>query len=201
MSTAKARSGEASRGDLAAAHPVGRWRSDHHNFARLLDLVERQVDAFHAGKRLDYELMRMIVDYLRHYPDRFHHPLEDVAFSRLGQREPSLQLAIARRMQEHTVIAVAGEELLKCLDQVIVGAVIERATLEAAVATYLVYYRHHIAAEEQQVIPRAEELLTSADWAAVAAVATGPDPLFGSDFDTRYQELRREIDGFAKEAP
>lgn len=179
---------------------LARWHADHSNFARLLDLIEQQVDGFHAGQRADYELMRLIVYYLRHYPDRVHHPREDVAFSRLVKRDPRLQLEIARRIQEHTVIAAAGEELLNCLNEVIAGVVIERSTLEAAAATYLVYYRHHLAAEEQQVIPRAVELLTSDDWTAVAAISTEPDPLFGADFDARYNELRKQIARDAKEA-
>ena len=197
--TVKERNTETTRPDRSPADLLARWHADHRNFARLLDLVEQQVDAFHADKSPDYELMRLIVYYLRHYPDRFHHPREDVAFARLVKRDPRLQLEVARRMQEHVVIAAAGEELLNCLNEIIVGVVIERSMLEAAAATYLVYYRHHLAAEERQVIPRAVELLTSADWAAVAAIPTEPDPLFGVDFDARYSELRRQIAGEAKE--
>ncbi len=191
---------ETTRPDQSLAAPLTRWHSDHRNFARLLDLVEQQVDAFHAGNRLDYELMRLIVYYLRHYPDRFHHPREDVAFALLVKHDPRLQLEIARRMQEHVVIAAAGEELLNCLDKILAGVVIERSTLEAAAATYLVYYRHHLASEEQHVIPRAVELLTSADWAAIAAIPIEPDPLFGIDFDACYRGLRRQIDRMAQEA-
>ena len=190
---------ETTRPDHSLADPLARWHADHRNFARLLDLVEQQVDAFHAGKRPNYELMRLIVYYLRHYPDRFHHPREDVAFARLVKRDPRLQLQIARRMQEHVVIAAAGEELLNCLDEILAGVVIERSTLEAAAATYLVYYRYHLVSEEQQVIPRAVELLTSDDWAAVAAIPTESDPLFGTDFDARYSELRRQIARAAKD--
>ena len=185
--------------DRTLADPLARWHADHRNFARLLDLVEQQVDIFHAGKRPNYEVMRLIVYYLRHYPDRFHHPREDVAFARLVKRDPRLQLQIARRMQEHVVIAAAGEALLNCLNEVIAGAVIERSTLESAAATYLVYYRYHLATEEQQVIPRAVELLTSADWAAVASIPTEPDPLFGDDSDARYSELRQQIKREASE--
>ncbi len=191
---------EATRPGHSLADPLARWHADHRNFARLLDLVEQQVDAFHAGNRLDYELMRLIVYYLRHYPDRFHHPREDVAFALLVKRDPRLQLEIARRMQEHVVIAAAGEELLNCLDKILAGVVIERSMLEAAAATYLVYYRHHLASEEQHAIPRAVELLTSADWAAIAAIPIEPDPLFGIDFDACYRGLRRQIDRVAQEA-
>jgi len=180
--------------------PLDRWHADHRNFSRLLDLIEQEVDVFHGGRRPDYELMRSIVYYMRHYPDRFHHPREDVAFNRLVKHDRTLQLTCARRIQEHAVIAAAGDELLNCLDQVIAGTVIERSALEAAAATYLIYYRHHLAAEERELIPRAVKLLTAADWKAVSAIPTEPDPLFGTDFDERYRELRQQIAIMAEEA-
>jgi len=187
------RSSSTTHPDRLLVHPIARWHADHSNFARLLDLVEQQVDAMHEGKRPDYELMRSIVYYLRQYPDRFHHPREDVAFARMAQRDPRLQLEIARRMQEHVVIAATGETLLKFLDDIIAGVVIDGPALEAAAATYLVYYRHHLDAEDRQVIPRAMELLTSEDWRAVAAIPTELDPVFGADVDARYSELRKRI--------
>lgn len=179
-------------------HPVNRWHCDHRNFARLLELLEQQIDSIHKGGRPDYELMRLIVYYLRHNPDRFHHPREDVAFARMVERDPQLQLEVARRTQEHVVIAAAGEELLDCLNQIIAGAVLDPSALEAAAATYLVDYRHHLAAEEREVIPRAMQLLTSADWTAVAAVPDEPDPVFGGGADALYGELRKRIAGDAE---
>jgi hemerythrin-like domain-containing protein len=176
------------------ADPVKAWRADHVNFTQLLNAIERQLIAFHAGGQPDYTLLLASVYYLRHYPDRVHHPREDVAFARLVEREPALQLPIARRLQEHRVIAAAGEELLKLLHGVIEGAVVERSAIETAAATYLVYYRHHLAAEEQEVIPHAARLLTPDDWAAVAAAPAGADPLFGTEPDSLYRELRRQIE-------
>jgi hypothetical protein len=51
-----------------------------------------------------------------------------------------------------------------------------------------------IRAQERQVIPRAVELLTPEDWTAVNAIPAGPDPLFGTEVDARYGELRLEIE-------
>ena len=173
---------------------VAIWHSEHMRFTRLLDYFEQQMSAFHSGQHPDYDLMRDVVYYLHHFADRFHHPREDVAFARLLKHDPDMQLAISRLLQEHRVITVAGEALLKCLDDILDDAIIERSTVEAAAATYLLYYRHHLAAEEAEVLPRAAELLTADDWAAVAgAVAPVPDPLFGDDVGARYRELRDQI--------
>ena len=174
--------------------PVAIWHADHIRFARLLDLVERELAAFHSGEQPDYALLLDVVHYLRHYPDRFHHPREDVAFARLVERDPAMSIPVARRLQEHRVIAAAGEQFLAVVEAIVEGALIERSAVEAAAATYLVYYRHHLAAEEEHVVPRAGKVLTAEDWAAVAAAAPpGPDPLFGDDSEARYRELRRQI--------
>ena len=180
--------------ERAMAEPLAVWHAEHVNFARLLDLLETQVAAFHRGERPNYDLMVDIVYYLRSFADHFHHPREDVAFARLVEREPGMQLVINRLLQEHRVIARAGDELFNRLNEVAEDVVTPRAALEAAAATYLVYYRHHLATEEREVMPRAAELLTEEDWAAVAAtVPAGPDPLFGDDVEARFRELRRQI--------
>jgi hemerythrin-like domain-containing protein len=66
--------------------------------------------------------------------------------------------------------------------------------VEAAAATYLVYYRHHLATEESKVLPRAAELLTREDWVATReAVGDAPDAMSGADFGERYRELRKFV--------
>lgn len=176
------------------AEPVAIWHADHVVFARLLDLFESQLEAFHAGERPNYELMTEIVDYLRQYGDRFHHPREEVAFERLVERDPGMRLPVNRLLQEHRVIARAGDEVLERLGEIVEDVMIERAAVEAAAATYLVYYRHHLTTEERKVLPRAGELLTEDDWAAVKdAIEDASDPLSGADFEERYRELRKYI--------
>lgn len=174
--------------------PVSLWHGEHLRFVRLLDFLEQQMVVFHSGEHPNYELMRDAVYYLHHFADRFHHPREDVAFARMAARDSTLQLAINRLLQEHRVIDVAGDALLKHLEDILEDTVIERSAVEAAAGTYLVYYRHHLATEEADILPLAAQLLTPDDWAAVAAaVPAGPDPLFGDDIAARYRDLRRQI--------
>ena len=176
------------------ADPVAAWHAEHMRFASLLDFIEREMTAFHDGKDPDFELLRDVVYYLHHYADRYHHPREDVAFARLIRRKPAMRLPINRLLQEHRVIESAGARLLKLLDDILEDVVHERAVVEAAAATYLLYYRHHLVTEESNVLPDAARTLDPADWAAVAsAVPPAPDPLFGDDVAERYRELRRRL--------
>ena len=175
-------------------NPIAAWHTEHVYFNQLLSLLQKQVDVLHGGERPNYELMVDIVSYLRDYSDRVHHPREDVAFAHLAKHCPDLALILARLGQEHRVIAQAGEALLKALQSVLGGAIVPRAQIEMAAATYLVYYGNHIAKEEDDVLARAAKELTPEDWEAVrTAVNPMRDPLFDDEPEARFRELRRQI--------
>jgi hemerythrin-like domain-containing protein len=176
------------------ADPLAVWHAEHVNFARLLDLLDEQVGAFHRGESVNYALMGDILYYLRNFSDRVHHPREDVAYARLVERDPDIRLVVNRLLQEHRVIATAGDELQNRVNEAAGDVLSPRAALEAATATYLVYYRHHLSIEERDVMPRVAQMLTEQDWAAVAAtVPDSPDPLFGDNVLERFGALRRQI--------
>jgi hemerythrin-like domain-containing protein len=178
----------------ATTDPIAAWHNEHVYFNRLLSLLQREVDVFHGGEQPNYKLMLDIISYLSDYSDKFHHPREDVAFARLAKRCPDMAPALARLGQEHRVIARAGQTLVKLLNEILGDALVQRAEVEVAAATYLVYYGNHIAKEEEDVLTRAAQALTPNDWKAVqTAVPAGRDPLFGTDPDKRYRELRRQI--------
>ena len=174
--------------------PIAAWHEEHLYFNQLLHLLQREVDVFHRGGRPNYELMSDVVSYLREYGDQAHHPREDAAFERLAKRCPDMELALARLAQEHRVIAQAGEALQRQIEAILGGAIVPRAEVEVAAATYLVYYGNHIAKEEEDVLRRAALHLTDADWEAVKnAVPMLRDPLFAKQTQERYRELRRQI--------
>ena len=184
----------ATRTNTTPANPIEVWHTEHAYFKRLLALLFDQVALFESGQRPNYELMQDIIAYLRNYSDKYHHPREDVAFARLAHRCPDQAAVFARLRQEHRVIANAGEKLAAQIEAILEDTILPRAEIEAAAATYLVYYENHINREERDVLPLAARLLTRADWDAVnAAVPGGPDPLFGSDPAQHYRDLRRQI--------
>jgi hemerythrin-like domain-containing protein len=173
---------------------VGFWRAEHAQFVRLLAIFERQLDRFRAGEAPDYGLMQDIVQYLRDYADCFHHPREDAAFARLAARDGSAREIVQRLAQEHRVLAEAGATLLERLRELGSDALMPRGTVEAAAATYLLSYRHHIDSEEREVMPLARQLLDEDDWhAVVGAVKPIADPLFGENPAETFRELRRHL--------
>ena len=47
--------------EAAVIDPVAAWRDEHEYFARLLRLLQKQVDVFHASGKPNYALMQDIV--------------------------------------------------------------------------------------------------------------------------------------------
>ncbi|MEJ8835563.1 hemerythrin domain-containing protein [Ramlibacter sp. AN1133] len=177
-------------------NPVMAWHEEHAYFARLLQVLQEEVDTLYTGQTPNYELLLDIVSYLREYSDQVHHPREDEAFKRLARRSPELRPILVRLHQEHRVIAQSGDRLRELVEEAVSDAVLPRADIEAAASTYIVYYRNHIATEEKEVLPVAARSLTEDDWlAAKEAAPAKADPLVGGDAGDRFRHLRRRIAG------
>ena len=175
-------------------NPVLAWREEHRYFTRLLELLRREMDVFATGETPDYGLMLDILAYLRDWADQYHHPREDEVFRRLVRIRPDRELPMARLRQEHRVIEHAGETLRQLLEEAAADAMVSRAEIEVAAASYLVYYGNHIQTEEEDLIPLAERLLSAEDWAAAKAAApAAANPLRDAQQGARFAELRRRI--------
>lgn len=176
-------------------NPIAAWHQEHAYFDKLLRLLRHEIDLFHSGEFPNYQLMLDIITYLRDYSDQYHHPREDEAFRRLVWHRPDRELPIARLLQEHRVIAHAGETLRQLLQNAANDVIVTRAEIEVAAATYLVYYGNHIAKEEEDILPLAATVLGPADWKAVkdAAAPAPSDPVFGPHPEQRFRALRRRI--------
>lgn len=177
---------------------IDTWRKDHVNFARLLGLLEVQIKLFHEGQTPKYELMRDIIYYMTHYPDRFHHPKEDLVFEKVKKIDASARIVVNELMGQHVVLRESGAKLLENLEAVIAGAMLARVSVEAPGQTYIAYFRHHMHKEESEIFPLAAKLLSDEDWSAVNTTAPFPmDPLFGQSVHERYLALHRQIVGEA----
>jgi len=64
--------------EIAMPDTLAQWHTEHVNFAKLLNLLEAELDLFHKGDSPNYELMLDIMFYMTHYPDVLHHPREDL---------------------------------------------------------------------------------------------------------------------------
>lgn len=178
---------------------IARWHAEHANFARLLKLLEGQLDLFHKGESPDYEMMLDIMFYMTHYSDVLHHPKEDLAFARVKEREETARAVVDELIDQHLSLKQSGEALVHALDDIVNGSIASRDYVEVPGRAYISALRQHMEMEEATILPLAKKLLRSRDWAAIdTAIQQFADPLFGGNGEQRYTALRRQIDSEAR---
>jgi hemerythrin-like domain-containing protein len=154
--------------------------AEHQRFAKLLALVEDELDRVHGGEDPDYELLREVFFYMRTYPDRLHHPKEDLLFARVAERAPAARDLVEELRGDHRQIAESGARFLANLEAALLGNILPRQAVEEPAREYVALYRKHMALEER-LLPLARGHLTREDCARVqAVVGTDTDPIFGA---------------------
>ncbi len=167
-------------------------RDEHAALAALLRSARLLVQqAQRAGRTPDFGLLRAMLLYVDEFPERRHHPKEtELLFPKLRQRCPELGPVLDRLEREHAGGELAVRELEHALLAWEVMGEPRRQAFVAALDRYLHFYLQHMRIEEDEVLPAAQRLLTSGDWAVLdAAFADNLDPLLGHAVPDDYAPL------------
>lgn len=169
-------------------------KTDHKNVAHMLDILESQLNRVHRTEPADFDLMRDIMHYMIHYPDRVHHPLEDLAMEKLIEHDPSVRTSCETILREHGGLAKKSAAFLEMLVLVTDGAMVIREQIEAAGRDYVAFLRSHMEKEDERIFPIIEKNLTEEDWSSIsAAMERRTDPVFGPVVEQQYQTLYDHI--------
>ena len=176
-------------------------RQEHVNMAKLLTLLERQVAIFESGARPDYDIMLGVVEYLRDWSDRWHHPKEDLVLDKLRQRDAAAADEVGELEKSHEALAELTEHFLEVIREVLREEELPRERVSGLAAEFIRSQRRHMEGEERVFLPAAERALTSEDWADIAMRMSNPeDPLFGREVEKRFEILRRDILAFDRDS-
>jgi len=169
---------------------------DHRNIRELLRVLARELDAVSDASGGDFELMRDIMIYMTRYPDRTHHPKEDLMFERMRGRgiAPDTQATIEKLLREHGALAEKGNLFRDMLIGVVDGALVEREALVASGRDYVEFLDYHMHLEDETVFIEGAQLLDGADWSVIERTFEAQaDPVFGSVIDHEFQTLYDHI--------
>ena len=148
---------------------LAQWHTEHVNFAKLLNILEAELDLFHKGDSPNYELMLDIMFYMTHYPDILHHPREDLAFAKIKAREKSAGPTVDELSEQHAQLRKIGEELVSGLGDIVDGSIAPRESVETPGRAYVASFRRHMRTEETKILPMAAKLLRDNDWSEIKA--------------------------------
>ena len=175
-------------------HMLNRLKVEHGQLLRKLNLLELQYLDMCRDKTPDYSLMRSIIVYIQEYPEKIHHPLEDMMYSILLERVDDVEF-VQELISEHTQLEVVTRELRESLES-LPRCTASNEQLKQQLSKFLVGQRQHIYTEESEVFPLAQSALTKEDWKRIQyMVPILDEPICGRRTWYDYERLSREIEG------
>jgi hemerythrin-like domain-containing protein len=169
-------------------------RDEHLNIARLLTALEHQMDVFAEAGEPDYDVIGGVAAYFLDFPDRCHHPKENVVFARLRQAHPDETAAIGDLTREHAAIHERAQRFGDTIRALLGETDIARSVVVDAARAFIDAERRHLRMEEERFFPLAERLLGPADWLRIEGdLTTGTDPLFGGRIEARFKSLSERL--------
>ena len=167
---------------------------EHDHIRETLNLLEMLFLDLCRGRTPDMSMMRSIVVYIQEYPEQAHHPLEDVIYSILLEREEKISL-LHDLVTDHTELELVTRKLRESVELYIKGA-FSKEMLKHQLSTFLIRQRQHLYTEEIEIYPLAQHILTKEDWKKIqSSVLRKDDPVFGEHTQNDYELLYREIKG------
>jgi hemerythrin-like domain-containing protein len=164
---------------------------EHRHLAALVRALAKTAGKSEPLKIGDYYLLRDIAGYLHDYPDRVHHPTEEVLFEIVRRRKPAMKEAIRQMRVDHLALLQETEKLLELLDRAIEepGNGPEN-TIRTVCSAFAGHQRKHMETENRILFPAAIESLRPADWREIEAqFSAADDPLFGRAVGSQHRTL------------
>jgi hemerythrin-like domain-containing protein len=177
---------------MAATIPL--LRSDHVNFARLLNTLEHQVEIAEIGGAVSNALISMMFIYFREYPQKVHHPKEDLIYNALILHLPDMAANVFHIIREHEQLSEYLESVEQSFRAYNPDSPDSVQIFCYQARRFIAKEREHMALEESHLYPMAVHRLTSEQWSGIDRfMANERDPLFGDTVAAPYQKLAAGI--------
>jgi hemerythrin-like domain-containing protein len=165
-------------------------REEHRTIETLLRALEHELSIFDRAERPDYEVVQAVIDYFQEYPDRCHHPKEDVIFAALKARDPAAAASVGDLEAEHCNGAKRLRLVARAVESVLGEQEVLRQTVDDIVRDFIEKERRHMEMEERVLFPAAARALRPEDWAEIDAKVSS-DALDRAN--EKFSSLRQRI--------
>lgn len=179
-----------------ARHPLMKTLyAEHRHIASVMQLLAEQLAAIEAGEPVDSHVVYETMDYMVTWPDRYHHPREDLIYSRAAELDAGLADSVDTLQRDHDNTHEAGLEVLEDIEGWRDGEV-SAAMLVKTGRAYIDHMYSHMNSEEELVFPQIESTLGAQDWRELAEddhLRPVSDPVFGYRVQREYRNLARKL--------
>ena len=137
---------------------------DHIVFRRMLNILDRQIEAVARSRAPDFDVLGGIVAYFRDYPRQFHHAVEHLIYASLKDRIPEVADGLEFIEQQHGEIAHEIEKFSAAVQSVRADVEVSRRAFRDAARRFIAFERKHIRGEEASLFYLAMSKLSPTDW-------------------------------------
>ncbi len=170
-------------------------RAEHRHMGNVMRLLEQQLDAIAGGELVDTHVVYEIMDYMVNWPDQYHHPREDLIYSRVAELDVSMEDEVDTLQRDHDNTAKQGRGMLKLIMRWRQGEASGADVVERGRA-YIAHIYEHMNVEEKVVFPHIERILDLEEWRLLAEddqlQAVGR-PVFGPQIQRQFRNLSRKL--------
>ncbi len=156
-------------------------------------MLEQELSVFDRRERPDYQLLQAVIKYCKEFPDRCHHPKEDMILQLVRQRDPAAAARTGDLEAEHAEEERRLRRFSRVIDSILIDRELERQIFDK-VRDFIAFERRHAELEERLLFPAALVALRPEDWASLDAhLDDAQDPLFNGTMQEEYASLRQKL--------
>ena len=169
--------------------------AEHVHMSMVMQVFKEQLGAIECGEVVDTHVVYEVMDYMVTWPDRFHHPREDLIYARVAEIDPGALDDVDTLQRDHDNTARVGRQLLKLIENWRSG---EAAGSEVVTRgrEYISHIYEHMNVEEKLVFPKVEATLTPRDWFELSEddkLRGVSDSVFGPQVQREFRNMARKI--------
>lgn len=170
-------------------------QAEHRHIGSVMQLFSEQLQAIESAQPVDTHVVYEIMDYMVTWPDRFHHPREDMIYGRVAELDSSAADNVDSLQRDHDAMAKSGRKVLRNIQQWRDGELTGAVLIKSGRA-YVDHMYQHMNSEESLVFPQIERVLTSEDWLELEQddlLQPVADPVFGPQVQREFRNMARKL--------
>lgn len=174
-----------------ATRAIGIIHDEHRSMAAVLRGLQKLARQARQEGSVDIALLRQMLSYLHNFPEKLHHPKEDLyLFCKLRANTSEFNDMLDELERQH----VQEHALLQALDRSVEMYAANDPGAREAFTTALQQYSgalwEHMSLEETVILKGAREHLSEVDWEEIAAAfEANQDPYLGDDNDPTLRKM------------
>lgn len=176
---------------------------EHKDLGHVLTCLKDSVKALRDGKTASrLELIQSALYYVRMFPERFHHPKEEMyLFAALRKRTQAFAPVLDELKAQHEAGDRQIGEVETALKHYEADPTSQYEAFAQVADAFVAQQFAHMKKEENEVLPLAEDTLLPEDWEAIdQAFRSNADPMFGENLEVAYHALHNHIMNLAEAA-